>query len=345
MSIFKRGSVWWIRFTAPNGREIRESTKTADRRQAQELHDTRKAALWRQCRLGEAPRYSWQQAVVRWIEDHPERKGLANVQLHLRQAHPALGYRFLDEVNAEAVADYIRERRGAGVMNSTINQGLSAIRAVLHAAHRWGWLAAVPVLQNLPVGERRIRWLTREEADRLVAELPVHLAAMARFSLATGLRETNVCRLEWQQVDVDRRMAWIYGDQAKAGKSITIPLNAEAVCVLREQQGQHPRWVFPYAGRAVRKARGTAWSAALQRSGIENFRWHDLRHTWASWHVQAGTPLPVIKELGGWASLDMVLRYAHLGADHLAEHAERISRPRLIRTNQGTTQEKNAATG
>jgi len=344
MSIFKRGSVWWLRFTTPDGREIRESAQTADRRQAQELHDRRKAECWRQVKLGEAPRHTWQEAVVRWIEDHPERKGLVNVRLHFRQAHAALGQLHLDEVSAEAIAQYVRERRAAGVMNSTINQGLSAIRAVLHAAHRWGWLAAVPVLQNLPVGERRIRWLTRDEADRLVAELPAHLAAMARFSLATGLRETNVCRLEWQQVDLERRVAWIYGDQAKAGKSLTIPLNAEAVCVLREQQGQHPQWVFPYAGRAVGKARGSAWSAALRRAGIENFRWHDLRHTWASWHVQAGTPLPVLKELGGWASLDMVLRYAHLGADHLAEHAERISRPRLVRTNSDTPPEKKAAT-
>ena len=69
---------------------------------------------------------------------------------------------------------------------------------------------------------------------------------------------------------------------------------------------------------------------------FSDFRWHDLRHTWASWHVQAGTPLNVLKKLGGWASLDMVLRYAHLGADHLAEHAEPIGGLRLVRTNPGT---------
>jgi integrase len=144
--------------------------------------------------------------------------------------------------------------------------------------------------------------------------------------LATGLREQNVCRLEWRQVDVERRVGWFYGDQMKAGKSLAIPLNAEAVCVLREQQGQHPRWVFPTIhGTPARNANTVTWRKALQRAGIDNFRWHDLRHTWASWHVQAGTPLLVLKELGGWASLDMVLRYAHLSADHLAEHAERIA--------------------
>jgi integrase len=193
--------------------------------------------------------------------------------------------------------------------------------------------------------DRRLRWLTRDEADRLLAELPPHLAAMARFSLATGLRQQNVVKLEWGQVDMERRVAWIHADQAKAGKTIHIPLNADAIIVLREQAGQHPRWVFTYQGHGVGRANNCAWRMALKRAGIENLRWHDLRHTWASWHVQAGTPLLVLKELGGWATLDMVLRYAHLGATHLAEHAERISAPRVVRTISGTVPDKVAATG
>lgn len=79
------------------------------------------------------------------------------------------------------------------------------------------------------------------------------------------------------------------------------------------------------------RANNHAWRKALARADIEDLRWHDLRHTWASWHVQNGTPLEVLKELGGWESLDMVMRYAHLGGDHLMEHAERITR-----TNHGT---------
>ena len=65
MSLYKRGGIWWIRFTTPDGRELRETTQTTDRRQAQEYHDNRKAELWRQVKLGDRPRYTWQQAVVR----------------------------------------------------------------------------------------------------------------------------------------------------------------------------------------------------------------------------------------------------------------------------------------
>ncbi|NEV60408.1 tyrosine-type recombinase/integrase [Thiorhodococcus minor] len=74
----------------------------------------------------------------------------------------------------------------------------------------------------------------------------------------------------------------------------------------------------------VSKAGERAWRKALKRTGIEQFRWHDLRHTWASWHVQSGTPLHVLQELGGWSDFAMVRKYAHLAPEHLAEHAARI---------------------
>ncbi len=76
-----------------------------------------------------------------------------------------------------------------------------------------------------------------------------------------------------------------------------------------------------------------AWRKALKRAGIENFRWHDLRHTWASWHIQNGTPHYVLKELVGWESMEMVLRYSHLAPEHLSPYAD--NRPnREIVTNR-----------
>jgi integrase len=101
-------------------------------------------------------------------------------------------------------------------------------------------------------------------------------------------------------------------------------LNVEALAVLSGQDGLHSEYVFAFEGQPVWQVNTKAWRAALVRAGIQNFRWHDLRHTWASWHVQAGTPLNVLQEMGGWASYEMVLRYAHLSASHLLPHAERI---------------------
>lgn len=85
-------------------------------------------------------------------------------------------------------------------------------------------------------------------------------------------------------------------------------------------------WVFAKADKPVHQTSTRAWREALERTGIMDFCWHDLRHTWTSWHVQSGTPLHVLQELGGWSSLKMVQRYAHLSGEHLRQWLER---PRL----------------
>ena len=103
-------------------------------------------------------------------------------------------------------------------------------------------------------------------------------------------------------MDLARRTAWIHPDQAKARKAIAVPLSAAAVVVIREQIGKHSTHVCSFRGKPVRQVNTKAWRSALQRVGIEHFRWHDLRHTWASWHVQAGTPLRVLQEVGGWSA-------------------------------------------
>ena len=84
--------------------------------------------------------------------------------------------------------------------------------------------------------------------------------------------------------------------------------------------------MFTYKGNPVTRCNNHAWHKALIRAGIENFRWHDLRHTWASWHVQNGTSLQELQQLGGWSSFEMVLRYAHLSSEHLKQAAERIQK-------------------
>jgi hypothetical protein len=98
------------------------------------------------------------------------------------------------------------------------------------------------------------------------------------------------------------RRAWVHPDQAKARKAIPVPLNDDAMKVLGRQVGKHRDLVFSFRGRQVLQVSTKAWYAALERTGIADFRWHDLRHTWASWHVQGGTPLFALQELGGWGA-------------------------------------------
>jgi len=104
---------------------------------------------------------------------------------------------------------------------------------------------------------------------------------------------------------------------------------------LKATYGQHEQWCFTYHGRRM-EAVGSAWKRALIRAEIENFRFHDLRHCWASWHVMAGTGLQELMELGGWKSYEMVLRYAHLAPEHLSDAASRIERDLEIVTSEAT---------
>lgn len=103
-----------------------------------------------------------------------------------------------------------------------------------------------------------------------------------------------------------------------------MPLNQDALRILCIRKGQHSVHVFGRKGAAVVEVNTAAWKMALKRASIENFRWHDLRHTWASWHVQNGTPLQVLQELGGWESPEMVRCYAHFFASHLAAYVEKL---------------------
>ena len=335
MSLYKRGKTWWVQFSTPCGQRIRCSAKTANKRLAQEYHDRLKADYWRASRLGEKPRRKWEEAVERWlIEKQGEKVTLKDDIIRLRRVHPHLYGRYLDEIDRDVLDELTSSRKSDGVSNTTVNRMLEVVRAILRRAEReWGWLDRAPHVRMLTQPKRRVRWLTKEEADRLLAELPDHLTAMARFSLATGLREANVVGLEWSQVDLGRRCAWIHADQAKTRKAIAVPLNEDAMLVLRQQLGKHSSRVFTYKGQPVTKANNHAWRKALVRARIDDFRWHDLRHTWASWHVQQGTPLHVLQELGGWSSYVMVRRYAHLSVKHLAGYADSLCETKEIGTN------------
>lgn len=325
MSIYKRGQVWWVRFTSPSGQRIHQSTETADRQAAQEYHDTLKAQLWREAKLGDRPSYSWEQAVVKWLGETTHKASQKEDIKLLRWLDPHLRGLALTAITREKIRQ-IGDIKRLESSPATANRHLALIRSILRrAAREWEWVDQAPPIRLYPEPSRRVRWITREQAERLLAELPGHLAALARFSLATGLRQANATGLRWDQVDMVRAVAWIHADQAKNGKAIPVPLNPEAMAVVREQIGKHLAVVFTFEGRPILQPNTKAWRKALERAGIENFRWHDLRHTWASWHVQAGTPLHVLQELGGWETPAMVRRYTHLAPEHLAEHAARIS--------------------
>jgi integrase len=316
MSLYRRGDTWWLDVTH-NGERVRRSTETGDRAEARRIHDEFRAELHRIKPSGR----TLYGAIEAWKQ--------------ARDPDPADDYRldkFKKRYPDRALHLVTEESLVATIPNTsagTFNRYANLITAVLA-------LAKHPIRiprKATPAG--RVRWLTRDEWNRLKKTLSDHQRAMATFAISTGLRQANVFRLEWSQVDLRRRVAWIHADQAKSGKAIGVPLSHEAVRVLRGQIGKDERLVFPYRGKAVSEIK-SGWKAALLRAGIKDFTWHDLRHTWATYHIMAGTPIEVLQKLGGWADIRMVLRYAHLDTGYLAQYANNAKPRGVTRSVTGT---------
>ncbi|WP_244216376.1 tyrosine-type recombinase/integrase [Herbaspirillum rubrisubalbicans] len=273
---------------------------------------------------------TWDDAVDRWLTDKASKRSLRSDRSNIRWLNGFLSGVPLRQIDRSFVDSLRMKKIASGASNATVNRMLALLRAVLRmAVSDWEWMPSAPRVRLLCEPVRRVRFLSLKQAERLLSELPPHLAAMAAFSLATGLRRSNVTGLRWDQIDIKRQIACFDGEDMKNGASQVVPLNDDAMRILLARMGAHPVFVFTYKGRRIIQASTAAWYKALDRAGIYDFRWHDLRHTWASWHVQSGTPLLALQELGGWESAEMVRRYAHFAPSNLAEYA--ASLPSVVR--------------
>lgn len=319
MSITLRGGVWHCHFFTPSGKRVRRSLGTGDKKQAQELHDKLKAEAWRVDQIGDLPVRTFEECCIRWLREKDHKRSLDDDKTKIEFWLQHFSGRDVSKITAEEVHEAVNgminrkhlqvweskrdaalrkdkpvpEYKPRQVSQATKAQHLSFIRSLLRAAaNDWGWIKTAPVIKTRKPISKRIRWLTREEAERLIECMPESIKPVVIFALATGLRRSNIIGLEWQQVDMQRKVAWVNPENAKAGKAIGVALNDTACRVLRDQIGKHSRWVFVHTTAkhrpdgtltpAVRKMRvddNNAWRAGLKKAGIEDFRFHDLRHT------------------------------------------------------------------
>jgi len=315
---------WWINATLPNGKRIRQSAGTEVREEAEAYLTKLKHEAYLESYLGVKPKRSWQEAVVRYLQLKSSLKDIKKQHRMCYSLHPYLGNLMLSDINGDAIWDIAQRFLQKGNKPATVNRYLALIRGVLRMARdEWQWLDSIPRVKLLPGEVERDRWLTRQEADRLIAACPETQAALVRFALATGCRASEITGLEWNRVDLERGTAWL--NQTKNGTPRGVPLNIDAINVLEEQIGKHDRYCFVFRGKPIRWGlTNSSWKAAIKETDLEGLRFHDLRHTWASWHRQAGTSCDELKELGGWKSRSMVDRYAKYATEHLAVAASRI---------------------
>lgn len=328
MSIFKRGKTFYIDVVLPNGRRLKQSAQTADRKAAQELHDQLKAQLWRQVKLGDKQPRSLTEAAERWLAEHEKDGAIRDYTYHLAfWCARAEGMALTDITRSWAAQqlDQLITRKNKPATAGTKNNYVITLRSVLNTALKeWEWIDQVPAFRTY--GEKRsaskMLIATPAQAKALLEVLPEGLRAAVGFAFMTGLRKSNVFGLTWDRVDLERSVAWVQPIDTKAGNLITCPLNSAARQLLEQQpRGAGESRVFP-----VEPPCWHQWKRYTRRAGLpEGFRFHDIRHTFASWLAMDGTDRKTLQDMGGWKTAAMIDNYVHLPVDHLVKAAERLA--------------------
>jgi integrase len=264
----------------------------------------------------------------------------------------------LYEITPWHIEKWRSRRQKNGVKPSTINRELGALKACLARASEWGIIESHPIERVKPSkvdSNPKVRFLTGEERERIMGGLDKreqairadrasankwraergyalhpdlsntpfadYLKPVVLLSLNTGLRRGEVFGLRWEDIDFAQRLLTVTAATAKSGKTRHVPLNDEAFRVLKGWQKQTQKLsglVFEgKTGKPFHDVR-TAWKNTLKEAGVKDFRWHDLRHTFASNLTMAGVDLNTVRELLGHSDYKMTLRYAHLAPEHKA---------------------------
>lgn len=324
MPLYRRpGSpYWWVSI----GRKTRRSTGTADRDKAEEFETVLAERLWRINKLGDRSAHSWNEAAERWLAD--SRRVRTRDQWFLTWLKEDIGeYPVSDVADPDVLEELRKDGLAEGWSHSTVDRMMRTIRAVLKSCVRWRYLESAPPVPMYGEAASEPRYLTPVQFEKLCTELPTHLELAARFAVLTLLRMRSQSGLTWDRVDLKGARAWVPREQMKAGGTFGFPLSPPAIRVLKQCRALNPKGthVFQWDGRPIDNFHTKAFKKAAVAAGVPWLRWHDLRHTGASWAVQRGVTLPELMALGGWKSYAMVLRYAHLAPTNASDAAKKVA--------------------
>lgn len=268
-----------------------------------------------------------------------------------------LGHRQLGDISPWLIEKWRKRRKENGKMIATINRDLTCLKSSLNKAVEWDKLEENPIAKVKPDkvdSKPKVRFLTDDEETRLRAalvnrdeklkegresgnawrdernydQLPAlsgqfagHFSPMILLSLNTGMRRGEVFSLKWPDIDFKKQFLTVVGGVAKSGRTRHIPLNDEALYTLKEWRKQTEGNDYVFAGKNGGRLNNVnkAWGKLLKDAKITNFRWHDMRHHFASKLVMAGVSVYVVKELLGHSSIETTERYSHLAPGHMAE--------------------------
>ena len=244
---------------------------------------------------------------ARYVEQSRGKRSIDVIKWHVTLLQTYIGDLEPQQVHDQTLEPFVKARLADGASATTINRSLEVVRTILNRAARSyrdpdgrPWLEGMPpLITMLPENPRSPYPITWQEQDALFRRLPPHLARMALFAVNTGLRDSNVCGLQWEW-EVERARAWAKRLRHSAGGFKTkrphvVVLNDVAWSIIKSQRGKHPIWVFPYRGRRIGTMNNNGWQQARREARLPLVRVHDLRHSFACRLRAAGFPPKIVK--------------------------------------------------
>jgi len=322
--VYKRGGVWWIRHAGPGGKMIYESCKLANCREAEELLILRKKEVLEgkdPAAAARAAKTGFLKLAGHYLEWAARQRSFRSKKFMIQRLVDTLGDIPLSGITTQLVEEYQTSRLNDGRKPATVNRELSTLKHMFTKANEWEMLGdeglrRIRKVRKLQENNARLRYLSAEECQVLITACDPHLRPVVVTAINTGMRREEILSLEWEK-HIDLKHGFILLDRTKNGDRREIPINR----TLRETLQALPRRInspYVFTDREGNRFKDLlhSFKSACRRAGIKDFRFHDLRHTFASRLLMSGADIVAVKELLGHKSMQMTLRYAHLAPSH-----------------------------
>jgi integrase len=310
-------SPYWYSSITVGCRQIRRSTKTTSRKEAEQIEKQ-----W----LIEAQSQTnkWEDVMAEYLEGrYTERANYA-----IQAMRPYFEGMVAQHITPAVINGYKKFRKSKGVADSTIHKELTVMRAAYrYGKHELGLDLPIDLMQGrLPkIKQSGPRWLSREEFNRLVKAAESNnyskfwLPDFIRLAVATGLRNGELLALVWGRVDIDQRLIYLQPEDQKGARFSSVPINDDAAEIFKRRKQYAGNTVIARKSGAELSSVKKSFKRAALEANLPDVRIHDLRHTCAAWLVQAGVPIRTVAEVLRHKDITTTLIYAHLSPEHTRE--------------------------
>lgn len=329
MSLYKKPSgIWFVRYRDENGRQrqkkagpLKTVAQELERKLLKDRDDLKNFGAVRR----ESLRFTVGEKLPEFLEHVKGTLAPRTVYRYVcffRRLSPLMGGRRIDRLDASCYDDLKRSALSDGLMPSSVNLWIKMLETFLHWCQRSGWISSVPKPSFMRTPPSRVRFLSAEEFSRLkkwFESVPPAKSLPVKIALYAGMRRGEITSLKWSDVDFENRFVRIR--ESKSGRRRDVPVSDALFADLASAKAEaKSEFVVAMPQKSYSRS-------FFKKIGVDDFRFHDLRHTFASWLAIKGVSIQIISRLLGHATLAMSLKYAHLNDKALSDAVNRLTAP------------------